>query len=99
MPAFSAISDLVTDRSPPSATSSAVVSRMASRTSRRCASMARSCPAGCRFASNRTSPVTWNYLGLVPALLDPVQADKSHFDDRLADVHEDVSRYGRRGGR
>src|SRR5438093_11325863 len=39
MPVCSAICDIVTPRSPCSATSAAVVSRMASRTSRRCVSI------------------------------------------------------------
>jgi hypothetical protein len=39
MPVFSAICDIVTDSSPCSATSSHVVSKIASRTSRRCASI------------------------------------------------------------
>jgi hypothetical protein len=39
MPVSSAICDIVTDRSPCSATSAAVVCRIASRTSRRCASI------------------------------------------------------------
>src|SRR5215207_502342 len=39
MPVLSAICDIVTERSPCSATSAAVVSRVASRTARRCASI------------------------------------------------------------
>jgi hypothetical protein len=39
MPVSSAICDIVTDVSPCSTTSAAVVSRIASRTARRCASM------------------------------------------------------------
>ena len=39
MPVFSAICDIVTDRKPCSATSAAVVSRIASRTAARCASI------------------------------------------------------------
>ena len=39
MPAFSAICDMVTDVSPCSATSAQVVSRIASRTAARCASI------------------------------------------------------------
>jgi hypothetical protein len=50
MPVFSAICDIVTDSSPFSVTSSAVVSRIASRTARRCASIV-------SFHSLGTTPV------------------------------------------
>src|SRR5260370_8644945 len=50
MPVFSAICDIVTARSPCSATSPAVVPRIASRTSRRCASIV-------SFHSFGTSPL------------------------------------------
>ncbi len=50
IPVFSAICDIVTERSPCSATSAQVVSRIASRTARRCASIV-------SFHSFGTTPV------------------------------------------
>jgi hypothetical protein len=61
MPVFSAIRDIVTDSSPFSVTSSAVVSRIASRTAARCASIV-------SFHSLGTTPVYTTTLPKQPDL-------------------------------